>query len=178
MDREANGGRHSSKRQNKTPTNVPIRTSNDDDDDDDADGGISMFSNPIKKGWLDKQGGKVKTWKRRWFVLNGNCLYYFEFTADKEPKGIIPLENVEVKEVETTHGPHCFEIYPTSAGNPIIKSCKTDSLGRVIEGQHYVYKLSAYTSRDKDDWIRSLRASIIASPAHEVSAAEHVAKTL
>ena len=25
-------------------------------------------------------GGRYKNWKRRWFILNDNCLYYFEFT--------------------------------------------------------------------------------------------------
>lgn len=71
-------------------------------------------------------GGRVKTWKRRWFILTDNCLYYFEFTTvsafrpksppqyltflcfsysvwflqDKEPRGIIPLENLSIREVE------------------------------------------------------------------------------
>lgn len=40
---------------------------------------------------------RYKSWKRRWFILNDNCLYYFEYTTDKEPRGIIPLENVKVK---------------------------------------------------------------------------------
>lgn len=26
-------------------------------------------------------GGRYKTWKRRWFLLNDNCLYYFEYTT-------------------------------------------------------------------------------------------------
>jgi len=39
------------------------------------------FFNPIREGWLWKQGGRYKTWKRRWFILNDGCLYYFELTA-------------------------------------------------------------------------------------------------
>ena len=38
-----------------------------------------------------------KNWKRRWFVLNNRCLYYFQHTSENSPKGIIPLENVKVR---------------------------------------------------------------------------------
>jgi len=52
---------------------------------------------------------------------------------DKEPKGIIPLENVQVREVTASgHKPHCFEIH--SDGSDVIKACKTDSEGKVVEG--------------------------------------------
>ena len=39
-----------------------------------------VFGNSLvqKNGWLTKQGGRIKTWKRRWFILSGNCLYYFK----------------------------------------------------------------------------------------------------
>nr|AAH39640.1 Cyth4 protein [Mus musculus] len=47
------------------------------------DGGdlTHTFFNPDREGWLLKLGGRVKTWKRRWFILTDNCLYYFEFTT-------------------------------------------------------------------------------------------------
>jgi hypothetical protein len=31
-----------------------------------------------KEGFLTKQGGGYKSWKRRWFVLKGTNLYYFK----------------------------------------------------------------------------------------------------
>ena len=37
----------------------------------------STYANAEKKGYLTKQGGRIKTWKKRWFVLTNNCLYYF-----------------------------------------------------------------------------------------------------
>ena len=48
---------------------------------DDGNDFMLTFYNPIKEGWLWKQGGRYKTWKRRWFILNDGCLYYFELTA-------------------------------------------------------------------------------------------------
>ena len=82
-------------------------------------------------------GGRYKSWKRRWFILNDNCLYYFEYTTDKEPRGIIPLENIQVREVSDRHKHHCFELY--ASGSDFIKACKTDSEGKVVEGINILY---------------------------------------
>lgn len=55
---------------------------------------ISVASlNPAdKEGFLTKQGGSIKTWKRRWFVLKGKKLVYFKSRNDTEATGIIELE--------------------------------------------------------------------------------------
>ncbi|CAJ0749979.1 20125_t:CDS:2 [Entrophospora sp. SA101] len=47
----------------------------------------------IKSGWLTKLGGNAirKTWKRRWFVLKGNNLYYYRDQNVKEASGVINL---------------------------------------------------------------------------------------
>uniref|UniRef100_A0ACB8E9H2 Rho GTPase activating protein 24 n=1 Tax=Sphaerodactylus townsendi TaxID=933632 RepID=A0ACB8E9H2_9SAUR len=39
----------------------------------------------IKCGWLRKQGGFVKTWHTRWFVLKGEQLYYFKDEDETKP---------------------------------------------------------------------------------------------
>eukprot|EP00727_Mastigamoeba_balamuthi_P008354 m51a1_g4140 putative ankyrin repeat-containing protein (800) ;mRNA; f:215536-218378 len=49
-----------------------------------------------KNGWLTKQGGRIKTWRRRWFVLKGNSLSYFRTPQDHEPLGVIILRNLSV----------------------------------------------------------------------------------
>lgn len=125
------------------------------------------FFSPEREGWLMKQGGSWKNWKRRWFVLNDRCLYYFEHTAENVPKGIIPLENVRVRSVEERDGKQwVFEIYSDLA--EIIKGCKTDSNGTVVQGNHKYYRLSTSTEEDRDGWIRCIQESIRDNPFHKI----------
>ncbi|XP_076458332.1 cytohesin-1-like isoform X2 [Babylonia areolata] len=142
--------------------------------EDDGNDLMHTFFNPVKEGWLMKEGGRYKNWKRRWFILNDNCLYYFQYTTDKEPKGIIPLENIQVRELgpEKTKRQNCFELYPvTGGGGDVIKACKVDSDGKVVEGRHNVYRMSAGTAEEKDDWIQRIRASINDNPFYDMLAA-------
>lgn len=50
---------------------------------------LSRFSVPtLKKGWLIKQGrGKVKSWKKRFFVLNNGTISYYEKDTPTFPFG-------------------------------------------------------------------------------------------
>ncbi|XP_065193807.1 cytohesin-1-like [Sycon ciliatum] len=124
------------------------------------------FFNPDREGWLTKEGGKRKTWRRRWFILTENCLFYFKLPSDKEPRGIIPLENLGVRELADNKRPQCFEIF--SDASSAIKACKTDSEGKVVEGHHNVYRIQAATAEEKDEWIKCIRASISRDPFYEM----------
>ncbi|UXI21470.1 epididymal secretory protein E1-like [Sarcoptes scabiei] len=138
--------------------------------EDDGNDLMHTFFNPDREGWLWKQGGRYKNWKRRWFLLNDKCLYYFECSTDKEPRGIIPLENVDIREISDRGGrQHCFEVF--SPISDVIKACKTDTEGRVIEGRHSVYRLSASTADEKDAWVKSIRTSVSHNPFYEMLAA-------
>ncbi|XP_047399617.1 cytohesin-1 isoform X2 [Sciurus carolinensis] len=120
---------------------------------------------------LAVNGGRVKTWKRRWFILTDNCLYYFEYTTDKEPRGIIPLENLSIREVEDSKKPNCFELYIPDNKDQVIKACKTEADGRVVEGNHTVYRISAPTPEEKEEWIKCMKAAISRDPFYEMLAA-------
>ncbi|KAA8581767.1 hypothetical protein FQN60_003348 [Etheostoma spectabile] len=119
--------------------------------EDDGNDLTHTFFNPDREGWLLKLGGRVKTWKRRWFILTDNCLYYFEYTTDKEPRGIIPLENLSIREVDEPRKP-------------------TEADGRVVEGNHVVYRISAPTPEEKEEWIKSIKASISRDPFYDMLA--------
>jgi len=47
-------------------------------------------------GYLNKRGEVNKNFQKRWFVLKGNLLYYFEKKTDKEPIGVIIVEGCTV----------------------------------------------------------------------------------
>eukprot|EP01104_Vermistella_antarctica_P006601 TRINITY_DN1730_c0_g1_i2.p1 TRINITY_DN1730_c0_g1~~TRINITY_DN1730_c0_g1_i2.p1 ORF type:complete len:666 (+),score=115.62 TRINITY_DN1730_c0_g1_i2:398-2395(+) len=51
-----------------------------------------------KEGWLSKRGGKVKNWKRRWFILQfGSLAYYNKEDSGNEPLGVIPLQGCKLE---------------------------------------------------------------------------------
>ena len=109
---------------------------------------------------------------------------------DKEPRGIIPLENLSIREVDDPRKPvrpslspsrrrggapqapgpalprcpaspvspqNCFELYIPHNKGQLIKACKTEADGRVVEGNHMVYRISAPTQEEKDEWIKSIQ---------------------
>ena len=41
----------------------------------------------VKSGFLTKVGQSVKSWKRRYFIFDGDTLYYFENVSSLRQKG-------------------------------------------------------------------------------------------
>jgi hypothetical protein len=94
-----------------------------------------MAKNPTKWGWMIKQGGGFKSWKRRFFVLVNDKLYYFEKENAKEPKGFIQLDrSTAVNNTFVQGKQNCFAI----------KTGARDFL------------VSAESVAEADDWIRVL----------------------
>lgn len=48
------------------------------------------------EGFLNKRGEVNKAWQKRYFVLKGNLLFYFEKKGDKEPLGLIIVEGCTI----------------------------------------------------------------------------------
>ncbi|XP_028313382.1 sesquipedalian-1 [Gouania willdenowi] len=58
-------------------------------------------SPPDKTGFLFKKGERNTSYHRRWFVLKGNMLFYFEERDSREPIGVIVLEGCTVELCES-----------------------------------------------------------------------------
>uniref|UniRef100_A0A8D1VPE5 Rho GTPase activating protein 24 n=2 Tax=Sus scrofa TaxID=9823 RepID=A0A8D1VPE5_PIG len=104
----------------------------------------------MKCGWLRKQGGFVKTWHTRWFVLKGDQLYYFKDEDETKPLGTIFLPGNRVLEHpcnEESPGKFLFEVVP--GGN-------RDRM----TANHESYLLMASTQNDMEDWVKSIRRVI------------------
>lgn len=57
----------------------------------------STSTSPVdKEGWLCKRGELNKGYQKRWFVLKGNLLFYFDRKSDKEPLGVVILEGCSI----------------------------------------------------------------------------------
>ncbi|XP_054851779.1 sesquipedalian-1 [Eublepharis macularius] len=55
-----------------------------------------------KAGFLYKKGERNTAYHRRWFVLKGNMLFYFEERESREPVGVIILEGSTVELCDST----------------------------------------------------------------------------
>ncbi|KAJ8248319.1 hypothetical protein GJAV_G00240730 [Gymnothorax javanicus] len=98
-----------------------------------------------KSGYLLKMGGRVKTWKRRWFVLKGGELLYYKSPSDviRRPQGQIEL----------------------NATSSITRGDGKQTLQLVTEKR--VYYLTADSPNLLEEWVRVLQNVLrvqVASP--------------
>lgn len=61
------------------------------------------------EGFLNKRGEVNKAWQKRYFVLKGNLLFYFEKKGEKEPLGLIIVEGCTI-ELSEDGEPYSFQI--------------------------------------------------------------------
>ncbi|KAJ3623984.1 hypothetical protein MTP99_017643 [Tenebrio molitor] len=62
---------------------------------------FAVSATPVdKEGFLNKRGEVNRNFQRRYFVLKGNLLFYFDKKGDKEPVGVIILEGCTIELAE------------------------------------------------------------------------------
>eukprot|EP01111_Echinosteliopsis_oligospora_P001789 TRINITY_DN1261_c0_g1_i1.p1 TRINITY_DN1261_c0_g1~~TRINITY_DN1261_c0_g1_i1.p1 ORF type:complete len:449 (-),score=98.71 TRINITY_DN1261_c0_g1_i1:135-1481(-) len=100
-----------------------------------------------KQGFLVKEGGNIKTWKKRWCVLKGSELLYSKKQNGSE-LGIINLVNVTmVRDSQRKKKKHCFEVWTPER----------------------TYFMCAESDEDRDAWITSLNGAKKAMEAKKSS---------
>lgn len=98
---------------------------------------IASGNTPIdKEGYLLKRGEVNKSFQKRWFVLKGNLLFYFDKKGEKEPTGVIIIEGCTVELAEMTDA-FTFElVFPGSTSR--------------------TYILAALSQEDMESWMKAI----------------------
>uniref|UniRef100_W8C7A7 Sesquipedalian-1 n=1 Tax=Ceratitis capitata TaxID=7213 RepID=W8C7A7_CERCA len=116
------------------------------------------------EGFLNKRGEVNKAFQRRYFVLKGNLLFYFEKKYDKEPLGLIIVEGCTI-ELSEESDQYCFEIafngnrtYVLSADSQEVMESWMKAL--TCAGYEYKKLVVAELQRQLDE-IESLRNKIL-----------------
>lgn len=89
-----------------------------------------------KEGYLSKRGETNRAFQKRWFVLKGNLLFYYEKKGDKEPIGVIILEGCTVELSESSDA-FSFELVFQGSGSR-------------------TYVLAAETQNEMEDWMKAI----------------------
>jgi len=100
-----------------------------------------------KDGYLTKQGGAIKTWKRRWFVLKGTKLWYFKSKTDLSAKGFIELEATTLVRDEGANSKKKKTMFSIQA--------------RGLKGRR-VFMMYPDTQQETTEWIEAIRKNIAA----------------
>ncbi|XP_044152435.1 pleckstrin homology domain-containing family A member 1 isoform X2 [Bufo gargarizans] len=112
-----------------------------------SEGGI------IKAGYCVKQGAVMKTWKRRFFLLDENTIGYFKSDMDRDPLRMIQLREVqkvqECKQSDIMMRDNLFEIVTTSR----------------------TFYVQADSPEEMHSWIRAISGAIVAQRGPARSAA-------
>ena len=97
----------------------------------------------LHSGWIIKQGGRIRTWRRRYMVLHTGCLYYFENEKSQKQKGSLSLPGYVLTEYSE------LKDYP----NCCIKLAHKNPNKRV-------YYICTSSQREKEKWIESIQKEI------------------
>jgi len=90
-----------------------------------------------KEGYMTKQGGKIKTWKERWFILKECSLIYYKSAKEKTPLGSIEVD--------------------CDAGDSIVQPSNEKKFAFAIETRNRKYIMQAQNQADLDNWISAIR---------------------
>ncbi len=110
-----------------------------------SSGGAATAEKALEKsGYLSKLGGRIKTWRKRYFVLKNGTLSYWKSQHDchRKPQGVIILDE-DCRVTRTSDGSNTFEL-ASAASAAESKAKKT-------------FYLSADSAPLAEEWVRTLQ---------------------
>ena len=104
----------------------------------------------LKEGWLTKQGGRVKTWKKRWVIVTEQAMVYYKDVKEVRAQGggeggIDALDLGGGFEVEAERG---------GAGG---KEAEWVFTVKPQMGSGRVYKFACQTEGEREGWVKVLK---------------------
>jgi len=112
-----------------------------------------MWAKPDKVGELKKQGAIRKNWKSRWFILQGDNLFYFKSRQDVKPIDCIPLNNVSVYKASKAKRKNVFEL-------------RSNDFDRV-------YYIQANSEQEQKEWMAAIDNAVAAQCVSEPFNVQH-----
>lgn len=124
-------------------------------------GVLELLSKRHFSGWLIKQGGRRKNWRRRFLVLTHDLLFYFKDPKDDVPAGVIPLlgltlhTNSELVMSTSKRRKFQFLLSPRSGGplgNAAMPAKKLGAGGRHLATNHQEFAMCADSAEQLQAW--------------------------
>ncbi len=106
-----------------------------------------------REGWLLKKGQRLKSWKCRWCVLLGNCIYFYIKKSKSHTRGVMFLCGSFVEPVNSYAAEH--------------RGYWGFDISRQVHGKESVRLFYTTTKADRDSWVYHLRHASKAIPIEE-----------
>ncbi|EOB03949.1 Cytohesin-4, partial [Anas platyrhynchos] len=133
--------------------------------EDDGNDLTHTFFNPSREGWLLKLGKGRDRLPLAPLSPLPSCL-----PSQISPRSPLSIPKPSISTVLPLLR-NCFELFNPNCKGQKIKACKTDGDGKVVEGKHQSYKISAATPAERDEWIEAIRTSITQDPFYDLVSA-------
>ncbi|GAB1597936.1 probable serine/threonine-protein kinase DDB_G0272282 [Argonauta hians] len=110
-----------------------------------------------KEGYLQKKGELNKSFQKRWFILKGNLLFYYEKKHDKEPIGVVVLEGCTIELAAAHHINSGSSNNGSSTGSSGTSSGESFTFEIVFpRSGARTYVLSSSTQEEMESWMKAL----------------------
>jgi len=97
-----------------------------------------------KTGFLEKQGGRIKSWKKRWFILYGKHLAYYERDDSTGPLGTLRPKG-------------CIHIHEVSTEPTVTSKYKPPAAPFLLHAAERSFLLVAPSAADRESWCAALQ---------------------